>query len=181
MNVQKEAVEKRKRDAQKRLNDGTSGNPWLQFRDRQYASGNFNMKDISRLYKQRQERTVSDSWVTDPAWEREAIVVTKAAEQHYFKCLKNNVKVEDCDDSSLADTLSFDSISPPCLDCSSGESTFDDGETTADEGVAGLQQGTEASSNIAEQQRLAPAAVANERVPVREAQLRLAVSGSAII
>ena len=89
-----------------------------------------------------------DSWVTDPAWEREALAATKAAEQHYIKCLKNNVKVEDCYDSSLADTLSFDSISPPCLDCSSGESTIDDGETTSDEGVAGLQQSPEASSNI---------------------------------
>ena len=55
-----------------------------------------------------------DSWVTDPAWEGEAIAVTKAAEQHYFKCLKNNITVEDCDGSSLQDTLSFDSISPPC-------------------------------------------------------------------
>ena len=59
VNEQKEAIEKRKRDAQKRLNNGTSGNPWLQFRDRQYASGSFNMKDISRLYKQRKERTAT--------------------------------------------------------------------------------------------------------------------------
>ena len=67
-----------------------------------------------------------DSWVTDPAWEDEAIAVTTAAEQQCFKCLKTNVKVEDCDDSSMEDssmedTLSFDCISPPCLDCSSYE------------------------------------------------------------
>ena len=30
-----------------------------------------------------------DSWVTDPAWEREALAATKAAEQHYIKCLDN--------------------------------------------------------------------------------------------
>jgi hypothetical protein len=107
-----------------------------------------------------------DSWVVDPAWEDDAVVVTKAAEQQYFKCLKTNGKVEDCDDSSMEDTLSFDCISPPCLDCSSGESTVDDGETTADDGVAGLQQRTEASSNTAVQQRLAPAAVANDLAPV---------------
>ena len=42
-----------------------------------------------------------DSWVTDPAWEQEAIAATNAAEQHYFKCVKNDVKVEDCVGSSL--------------------------------------------------------------------------------
>eukprot|EP01043_Picozoa_sp_COSAG02_P073244 COSAG02_NODE_14156_length_1303_cov_9.059201_2_plen_121_part_00 len=42
-----------------------------------------------------------------------------------LKCLMD--KVEDCDGSSLEDTLSFDIILPPCLNCSSGESTVDEG------------------------------------------------------
>eukprot|EP01043_Picozoa_sp_COSAG02_P015561 COSAG02_NODE_665_length_18739_cov_9.192918_13_plen_461_part_00 len=52
----KEAIEKRKRDAQKRLDEGTTGNPWLQFRDRMYASGNFDMKDISDRWKKQKQR-----------------------------------------------------------------------------------------------------------------------------
>lgn len=86
-----------------------------------------------------------DSWVVDPAWEGDAVVVTKAAEQQYFKCLKTNGKVEDCDDSSMEDTLSFDCISPPCLDCSSGESTVDDGARGCSVSRAAVRVGTRAA------------------------------------
>eukprot|EP01043_Picozoa_sp_COSAG02_P007346 COSAG02_NODE_218_length_28570_cov_75.594816_10_plen_568_part_00 len=55
-NERKEALEKRRRDAQSRLDEGTASNPWERFRDRMYASGNFDMKDISDRWKKQKER-----------------------------------------------------------------------------------------------------------------------------
>ena len=42
--------------AQERLDKGASGNAWFTFRDRMYAGGNFNAKDISQRWKKQKER-----------------------------------------------------------------------------------------------------------------------------
>ena len=54
-------MEKRKQDAQERLDEGTTNNPWLRFRDQQYASGNFDMKRISDLWAKRKKRMAREA------------------------------------------------------------------------------------------------------------------------
>lgn len=60
VNERKEAIEKKKRKAQERLKEGTN-NPWLRFRDQQFVSGNFDMKDISDLWNKRKKRMAREA------------------------------------------------------------------------------------------------------------------------